>query len=204
MVNHSIQSDTFAIIELYVELKFRWNTPNKDCVSGSRGHEAPNAYVEPISSTMPDASFAINKTQSVPEEENNIEDLKFNIGLDDINPDERVEKLVTQDTISIGNTCDNDSFMNMNSTPLEDPNYNSKEELYGTMTSWSLRDRSDSHLVASWNNINVIVNIISDCNYLDDEGYVTEDGLVLGQCFRSKDHLKWVVHDFSHQNEPHV
>jgi hypothetical protein len=42
----------------------------------------------------------------------------------------------------------------------------------------------------------VIVDIIDDCNYFDDEGYVTEDGLALGQCFWSKDHLKWVVHDF--------
>jgi MuDR family transposase len=54
----------------------------------------------------------------------------------------------------------------------------------------------DSYLVASWNNIDVIVDIIGDCNYFDDEGCVTKDGLAIGQCFWSKDHLKWVVHDF--------
>jgi hypothetical protein len=149
MVNHSVQPDTFIIIELYVELKTRWNTSNEDYASGSRDHETPNAYIEPTSCTMPDASFGTNRNQSVPEEENNIEDLEFNIGLDDINPEERVEKLVSQDTIPIGNTCDNDSFMNMDFTHFEDLNYNSEEELYETMTSWPLRDRSDSHLVAS-------------------------------------------------------
>jgi hypothetical protein len=145
---------------------------------------------------MLDASFGTNRNQSVPKEENNIEDLEFNIGLDCINLEERIENLVSQDTTPIGNTCGNNGFMNMNFTPFEDPNYNSEEELYQTMTSWPLRDRSNSHLVASWNNINVIVAIIGDCNYFDDEGYIMEDGLALGQCFRSKDHLKWVVHDF--------
>jgi hypothetical protein len=196
MVNHSVQPGTFAMIELYAELKARWNTSNEDFTSGSRGHETSNTYVEPISSTIPDASFGTNRNQSVPEEGNNIEDLKFNIGLDDINPEERVERLVSQDTTQIDNTCGNDDFMNMDFPPFEDPNYNSEEELYETVTSWPLRDRSDSHPVASWNNINVIVDIIDDCNYFNDEGYVTEDGLALGQCFRPKDHLKWVVHDF--------
>jgi MuDR family transposase len=184
------------MIELYVELKTRWNTSNEDFASGSRGHEIPNAYVEPISSTISDASFGTNRSQSVPEEENNIEDLEFNIGLDNINPEERVEKFVSQDTTPIGNTYGNDSFMNIDFTPFEEPNYNSEKKLYETITSWPLRDRSDSHSVASWNNINVIVDIIGDCNYFNDEGYVTEDGLTIGQCFRSKDHLKWIVHDF--------
>jgi hypothetical protein len=121
VVNHLIQPDTFTMIELYVELKARWNTPNKDFASGSRGHEAPNTYIEPISSTMSDASFGTNRNQYVPEEENNIEDLKFNIGLDDINLEERFEKLVSQDTTPIGNTCGNDSFMTMDFTPFEDP-----------------------------------------------------------------------------------
>jgi hypothetical protein len=112
--------------------------------------------------------------------------------LDDINLEERVEKLVNQDTTLIGNTCGNDSFMTMDFTHFEDSNYNSKEELQETMTSWPLRHRSDSHLVASRNNIDAIVDIIDDCNYFDDEGYVTEDGLALGQCFRSNDHLKWI------------
>jgi MuDR family transposase len=155
-----------------------------------------HTYVEPISSTMPDTSFGTNRNQSVPEEENNIEDLEFNIGLDDINLEKRVEKLVNQDTTLIDNTYGNDGFMNMNFTPFEDPNYNSEEKLYETTTSWPLRDRSDSHPIVSWNNINAIVDKISDCNYFDDEWYVTEDGLALGQCFRSKDNLKWVVHDF--------
>jgi hypothetical protein len=79
------------MIELYVEFKARCNTPNEDFTSGSRGNETPNAYVEPISSTMPDASFGTNRNQMVQEEKNNIEDLKFNIGLDDINPEERIE-----------------------------------------------------------------------------------------------------------------
>jgi hypothetical protein len=35
-----------------------------------------------------DASFGTNRNQSVPKEENNI-------GLDDINPEERIEKLVS-------------------------------------------------------------------------------------------------------------
>jgi hypothetical protein len=39
----------------------------------------------------------------------------------------------------------------------------------------------DSHPVASWNNINAIVDIIGYCNYFDDEGYVMEDGLALRQ-----------------------
>jgi hypothetical protein len=177
------------MIELYVELKAHWNTPNEDFMSGSRGHEAPNAYIEPISSTIPDASFGTNRNQSVPKEENNI-------GLDDINPEERIEKLVSWDTTPIGNMCDNDGFMTIDFTPFEDLNYNSEEELHETITSWPLRDRSDSHLVASWNNIDVIVDIIGDCNYFDDEGYVTEDGLAVGRRFRSKDHLKWVVYDF--------
>jgi MuDR family transposase len=194
MVNHSVQSSTFIMIELYVKLKARWNTPNEDFASDSRGHETPNAYIGPISSTMLDASFGTNRNQSVLEKK--IEDLEFNIGLDDINPEERVEKLVSQDTTLIGNTCDNDDFMTMDFTSFEDLNYNSEEELYETMTSWPLRDRSDSHLVASWNNIDVIVDIIGECNYFDDEGYATEDGLAVGHCFRSKDHLKWVVHDF--------
>jgi hypothetical protein len=122
--------------------------------------------------------------------------LEFNIELNDINPDERVEKLVSQNTTPIDNTCGNDGFMNMDFTPFENLNYNSEEKLYETMTSWPLRNQSDSHLVASWNNINAIVDIIGDCNYFDDEGYVTEDGLALGQYFRSKDHLKWVIYDF--------
>jgi adenylosuccinate synthase len=42
----------------------------------------------------------------------------------------------------------------------------------------------------------VIVDIIDDCNYFDDEGYVTEDGLALRQCFRLKDYLNCVVYDF--------
>jgi hypothetical protein len=180
MVNHSVQPSTFIMIELYVELKAHWNTPNEDFTSGSRCHETPNAYVEPISSTIPNALFGTNRNQSVPEEENNIEDLEFNIGVDDINPEERVKKLVNQDTTPIGNTCGNDDFMNMDITPFEDMNYNSEEELYETMTSWPLRDRSDSHPVTSWNNINVIVDIIGDCNYFDDEGYVTKNGSTLG------------------------
>jgi hypothetical protein len=76
---------------------------------------------------MPDASFGTNRNQYVPEEENNIEDLEFNIGLDDINPEERVEKLVSKDTTLIGNTCGNDGFMTMDFTPFEDLNYNSEE-----------------------------------------------------------------------------
>jgi hypothetical protein len=92
---------------------------------------------------MPDASFGTNRNQSVPEEENNIEDLEFNIGLDDINLEERVEKLVSQDTTSIGNTCDNDCIMTMDFISFEDPNYNSEEKLHETMTSWSLSVRSD-------------------------------------------------------------
>jgi MuDR family transposase len=196
MVNHSVQLGIFTMIELYVELKACWNTPNKIFASGSRGHEISNAYVEPISSIIPDASFGTNRNQSVPEEENNIEDLEFNIGLNDINPEERVEKLVSQDTTPIGNTCSNNNFITMNFTPFEDTNYNSKKELHETMTSWPLRDRSYSHPVASWNNIDAIVDIIGDYNYFDDEGYVTEDGLALGQCFWSKDYLKWIVYDF--------
>jgi hypothetical protein len=128
------------MIELYVELKIRWNTPNEDCTSGSQGHETLNAYVKPISSTMPDASFGTNKNLSVLEEENNIDDLEFNIGLDGINPEKRVEKLVSQDTTLIDNTCGNDGFMNINFTPFEDPNYNSEEKLYETMTSCPLRN----------------------------------------------------------------
>jgi hypothetical protein len=120
-----------------------------------------------------------------------IEDLEFNIGLDDINLVERVEKLISQDTTLISNTCGNDGFMNMDFISFEDLNYNSEEKLYETMTSWPLRDRSNSHPVALWNNINAIIDIIGYCDYFDDEGYVTEDGLALGQCFRSKDHLKW-------------
>jgi MuDR family transposase len=196
MVNHSVQPSTFIMIELYVELKAYWNTPNKDFASGSRGHETQNAYVEPISSTIHNTLFGTNRNQSVPEEENNIEDLKFNIRVDDINLEKRVKKLVSQDTTLIDNTCGNDDFMNMDFTPFEDVNYNSKEELYETMASWPLRDRSDSHSVTLWNNINVIVDIIGDCNYFDDEGYVTKNGSTLGQCFRSKDHLKWFVYDF--------
>jgi hypothetical protein len=65
MVNHSVQPVIFAMIELYIELKSHWNTLNEDCASGSRGHETPNAYVEPISSTMLDASFGTNRNQSV-------------------------------------------------------------------------------------------------------------------------------------------
>jgi hypothetical protein len=55
--------------------------------------------------------------------------------LNDINLEEHVEKLVSQDTTPIDNTCDNDGFMKMDFTPLEDPNYNSEKELYETMTS---------------------------------------------------------------------
>jgi hypothetical protein len=126
------------MIELYVELKARYNTSNQDCASDSRGHETPKAYVEPISSTMPDTSFGTNRNQSVLKEKNNIEDLEFNIGLDGINPEERVEKLVSQDTTPIGNTCGNDNFMNMDFAHFEDSNYNSEEELYQTMISWPL------------------------------------------------------------------
>jgi hypothetical protein len=61
--------------------------------------------------------------------------LEFNIGLDDINPEEQVEKLVSQDTTSIDNTCGIDGFMTIDFTPFEDPNYNSEEELHETMTS---------------------------------------------------------------------
>jgi hypothetical protein len=107
------------MIELYVELKARWNTPNEDFMSGSRGHKNSNAYIEPISSIMPNASFGTNRNQSVSEEENDIEDLEFNVGLDDINPEERVEKLVNQDTTPIDKTCGNDGFMNMNFTFLK-------------------------------------------------------------------------------------
>jgi hypothetical protein len=147
MVNHSVQPGTFAMIELYVVLKVCWNTPNRDCASGSQGHETPNTYVEPILSTISDASFDTNRNQSVLKK--NIEDLKFNIRLDDINPEERVENLVSQDTTPFDNTCDDDGFMNMDFTPFENLNYNLEEESYQTMTSWLLRDRSDSHLVAS-------------------------------------------------------
>jgi hypothetical protein len=52
--------------------------------------------------------------------------------------------------------------MIMNFTHFEDLNYNSEEELHETMTSWPLRDRSDSHSVTSWNNIDAIVDIIDD------------------------------------------
>jgi hypothetical protein len=86
--------------------------------------------------------------------------LEFNIELDDINPDEQVEKLVSQDITLIGSTCGKNGFMTMNFTHFEDLNYNSEEELYEIMISWPLRDRSDSHSVISWNNIDAIVNII--------------------------------------------
>jgi hypothetical protein len=76
MVNHLVQSDTFTMIELYVELKSRWNTPNLDCASDSRGHEILNAYVEPILSIIPDRNhlipIEINRSQN---KKNNIEDL---------------------------------------------------------------------------------------------------------------------------------
>jgi hypothetical protein len=130
MVNHSVQPGTFVMIELYVELKARWNTPNQDCASGSRGHETSKTYIEPISSTMSDASFGTNRNQSVQEEKNNIEDLEFNIGFDDINLEERVKKLVSQDTTPIDNMYGNDGFMNIDFTPFEDLNYNSEEKLY--------------------------------------------------------------------------
>jgi hypothetical protein len=61
MVNHSVQPGTFAMIELYVELKTCWNTPNEDFMSGSQGHKTSNAYIEPISSIMPNASFGTNR-----------------------------------------------------------------------------------------------------------------------------------------------
>jgi hypothetical protein len=67
MVNHSVQPGTFMMIKLYVELNARWNTPNEDFVSDSRGHETSNTYVEPISSTISDASFGTNRNQSVSE-----------------------------------------------------------------------------------------------------------------------------------------
>jgi hypothetical protein len=55
------------MIKLYVELNAHWNTPNEDFVSDSRGHETSNAYVEPISSIISDASFGTNRNQSVSE-----------------------------------------------------------------------------------------------------------------------------------------
>jgi hypothetical protein len=63
----TVQPGTFMMIKLYVELNARWNTPNKDFVSDSRGHETSNTYVEPISSTISDASFGTNRNQSVSE-----------------------------------------------------------------------------------------------------------------------------------------
>jgi hypothetical protein len=67
---------------------------------------------------MSDASFGTNRNQSFQEEENNIEDLKFNIELNDINLEKHVEKLVSQNTTQIGNTSDNDDFMKMDFTPF--------------------------------------------------------------------------------------
>jgi hypothetical protein len=61
MVNYSVQPGNFIMIGLYVELKARRNTPNEDFASGSQGHETSNAYVEPISSTIPGTSFGTNR-----------------------------------------------------------------------------------------------------------------------------------------------
>jgi MuDR family transposase len=61
---------------------------------------------------------------------------------------------------------------------------------------WLLKDRSDSHPVASFNAIEGIVEFICDGNYFNDMNYATDDNLAVDQVFCTKDHLKWVVHDF--------
>jgi hypothetical protein len=50
MVNHSVQPDTFTLIDLYVELKTRWNTPNEDCAIGSRGYEIQTHMLSELTS----------------------------------------------------------------------------------------------------------------------------------------------------------
>jgi hypothetical protein len=155
------------------------------------------------SSWSPHANSNRNFLCSVQEDDNRVDDsnenpdrFEFEIGLDDIPPLDRVENMVMQDDTPIGNTSGNDGFMNMDFTPYEDPNYNSEDEDFPSMTDWPLRDRSDSHPVASFNDIDAILSIIGDGHYFDDNGYVTEDGLGVCQFYCSKDHLKWVVHHY--------
>jgi hypothetical protein len=61
---------------------------------------------------------------------------------------------------------------------------------------WLLKDRWDSHLVASFNVIEGIVEFTCNDNYFNEMKYTTNDNLVVDQVFCINDHLKWVVHDF--------
>jgi MuDR family transposase len=125
---------------------------------------------------------------------------EFDNTLDGISPFERVEHMISSDNTLIGNTCSDEQFNFMDFNDIEETNEDIDEEFNmnnnDNYPRWLFKDRSDSHPVASFNAIEGIIEFAYDDNYFNDMNYTTDDNLVVDQVFRTKDHLKWVVHDF--------
>jgi hypothetical protein len=119
---------------------------------------------------------------------------EFDITLDDISLFERVENMISSDDTPIGNTCSDEQFNFMNFNDMDEINEDIVEEFNmdnnENYPGWLLKDRSDSHPVASFIAIEGIVEFICDGNYFNDMNYATDDNLAVDQVFRTKDHLK--------------
>jgi hypothetical protein len=125
---------------------------------------------------------------------------EFDIILDGIFPFERVEHMISSDDTLIGNTYSDEQFNFMDFNDIEKTNEDIDEEFNmdnnDNYLGWLLKDRSDSHLVASFNVIEGIIEFACNGNYFNDMNYITDDNLIVDQVFRTKGHLKWVVRDF--------
>jgi hypothetical protein len=108
--------------------------------------------------------------------------------------------MVLSDTTPIGNTNSDDHFFEQNDFDTEEDEENeenSASEFNNTnSTKWPLRDHLNFHPVASFNTIEWMVHFSEDGSYFNEMGYALDDNLMVVQVFSSKDHLKWVMHDF--------
>jgi hypothetical protein len=92
----------------------------------------------------------------------------FDIILDGISPFERVEHMISSDDTLIGNTYSDEQFNFMDFNDIEETNEDIDEEFNmnnnDNYPGWLLKDRSDSHPVASFNVIEGIIEFACNGN----------------------------------------
>ncbi|KAJ1694246.1 hypothetical protein LUZ63_010944 [Rhynchospora breviuscula] len=119
-----------------------------------------------------------------------------NIFLDGEGERDRIHNLVFSDETPFGDISGNDNFFNDDEFVDElgeDDDEDTPE--VPNRAAWKLSGRSDTQPVPSFNDIDDIVGIIGDRPFFPSEDYANDDGLGVGTLYRSKAHLKWVVHD---------
>ena len=113
--------------------------------------------------------------EPIEDENSDDEEFEFDIDVSDVTPLEHVQNMTMDDPTPIGNTYE---IPNITDDYLSEDEYEQREEdEFNSTQVWPLRDRTDSHPVASFNSIEGIVEFRGDGNYFDEQGYASDDSL---------------------------